>query len=270
MLNDNKYLDKQSAYNDLKNLDIIYTEKDSSYSDTTTGVYFINKDLIEIFSDNDKQETLIHELVHCIYSNSSTKYLPDYFSEGMAELLTNEYFTTTPFVEEKSYPFEITITKTLCEMVGSDKVLEAYSTGKMSIIEKELEETMNKDDTKEFLNNLNTMFKEYSKNNTIKNNYSQVFNYMDSFFSKKYQDNTEKLEVYIYNKGIIQLLSNSDPGTAYLYYLLNNGFYIKPYFSENLKEKYSDHYFTSYSEASSLKTSGEKTLRKNYDVEING
>lgn len=250
LLNDNEYLDKESAYKSLKKLNIIYTNRNPKYSDTTMGIYLIDKDLIEIF--NKSSETLRHELIHCIYSNNKTKFLPDYLSEGMTEILSNEYFESNPFQEEKSYPFEIAITKTLCEMVGSNKVLESFSTGKMSVIEKELENTMDSKSTKQFLSNLNSMFTEYSKYGYVTNTYQEVYNYMDTFFTNNYQDDEEKLKIYLYNKEILKLLNTSDPGTSYLYYLVSNGTYVKPYFSSSLKEKYPNTYFINYYEGENI------------------
>ena len=125
IIEDNPHINKKTAYANLKDLNIIYTTRDEEVSESTNGIYLPVDNKITIFTDDKDNTILKHELIHCIFTNTNSYSLPRYLSEGVTELLVDEYFTETPFVEEDCYPYEIAIVKVLCEMVGSDNVLEA-------------------------------------------------------------------------------------------------------------------------------------------------
>lgn len=60
-----------------------------------------------------------------------------FFNEGMNILLTFEYMDNFSLLRTAYYDY-VLITKCLCEIVGSDKMLDAYSTCQMDIVKTEL------------------------------------------------------------------------------------------------------------------------------------
>ena len=243
VIKENPYLDKRSAYENLKNLDIVYTTKDKDDKSTYTGIYYRNENKIEVFNEEDKNDILIHELIHCLFTNNNTYKLPEYLVEGVTELLVDEYYSDNPYIEINSYPYQIAATKILCDMVGSNKVLEAYTTGNMGLIEDSLNKTMDKKETKKFLNNMDTMFKEYNKEGKSSlEPMSEFLEYANTYMDKKYPDGSEVLNSYEYNKEMLILMKNEQPDIEYMFYVNINGYYIKPYFSKKLKQEDTKHY----------------------------
>lgn len=241
IIEDNPYINKKTAYANLKKLDIKHIDRDKNVSDDINGAYLPINNEINIYVEDDDYTILLHEIIHCIFTNSSSYSLPRYLSEGTTELLVDEYFTETPFVEENYYPYEIAMVKILCEMVGPDVVLEAYSTGDMSIICNKLTEVMNEDSAKNYLDLLNKMFEDYNREGKI------VLDDMSTFLATtndyfKAKDGDVRNEAYEYNKELLINLKNKYPTNDYVYYVIENGYYKKPYFSTKLKQKTKKYY----------------------------
>ena len=253
LINENRYLDKTEAYDGLRKLDIVY-DKNADYGKDVMGVYDDYKNQIVIIEDNEENETLLHELVHCTYSDDNYHKLPNFINEGMTELLTNEYFSDNPFLEEKSYPYEITMVKMLCEVIGEDKVLEAYSKEDTTILVDELNKVMQIDNADELLKNMDKLTDSLGNEKEIsEEDVNKVINVFDNYY-KNYDETSIDLEIYLYNKHIIKLLKSDTPYASYIYYLAINGYYVKPYFSEKLKEEYSEAFHAEYTEDISNKT----------------
>ena len=241
IIEDNPYINKKTAYANLKNLDIQHVDRDENVSDDINGEYLPISNEINIYAEDDDHSVLIHEIIHCIFTNSHSYVLPRYLSEGTTELLVDEYFTDTPFVEENCYPYEIAMVKILCEMVGPDVVLETYSTGDMSIICNKLTEVMDEDTAKSYLDLLNKMFEDYNSEGKV------VFEDMSTFLATtkdyfKAKDGDVRNEAYEYNKELLINLKNKYPTNDYIYYVIENGYYKKPYFSTKLKQDTKKYY----------------------------
>ena len=234
------YIDKRMAYANLSKLDICYWYGlvDDSYGD-----YNYNANKINIYSDNKNNDVLLHELIHSLFLNMNTYNLPKYFREGVTELLEDEYFSDEPYWESSSYPYEIAMVKILCDMVGSDTVLKVYTTGDMNEIETELNKYMDSEETKTYLKTVEKLFNQYEKENSTSIDYmSDFLEYTNAFFAKKYFKTNKVYEAYEYNKELLINMKNDDPGMDYYYYLQDNGYYVKPYFSKKLKEKNKKYY----------------------------
>ena len=237
LISDNPYINKLTAYNSLRNLKVEYTNRPDEYDETIQGTYDFDKNTIFIYQEKDKLDLniLIHELIHTIYTNNSTKTLPKYFIEGTTELLVNEYFSTEPYIEKRTYPMEVTMVKILCEMVGPEKVLEAYTKGDMKIISEEISNISGNTKTNIFLKNVESIFENYNNKKIIPDKViKNITNFMNEYFMKKDNVDTDTLERYIYYKSIISLISNSNVYDDYLAYIIDNGYYQKPYFSNEL------------------------------------
>lgn len=245
LIDDNKYINRFSAFSNISNLDIEYVDRPAGVSDSILGVFDLKRCVISIYQPEDEANTeiLIHEIIHAIFTNENTINLPTYLIEGCTELLANEYFARSPFAEFNTYPFEVTIVKMLCEMIGEDNVLKTYTTGDLNIIESELTKVMDSKDVTVFMNDLNNIFSQFEDRQKInEESYNNIINFMDNYYLKKYTD-YDKYDKYLYNRGIIELLNKESPYQDYFEYIRRNGTYEKAYFSTNMKKKFNKEEF---------------------------
>lgn len=242
MLNDNIYLDKKKAYESLKKVDIVYEDNadDYGYYNKIIGIYSKKDNQIKIFEEDNENNVKQHEIIHCIFSVVDNLDLPSFFIEGVTELLTNEYFASNPFIEVKSYPYEITMVKMLADIVGSDVVLETYSKGNINILKEALANKMPNTDIDKFIENIDTVFLTYESKNTVeKEKLKAVIKEFDNYYLELLNDDyTFDYALYEHNREILNLLFTDSPNTFYIEYLTKNGYYTKTYFSTKLKEQY--------------------------------
>ncbi len=247
MFNDNPYLDKERVYHTLLNLDISYKNRPYIYDDSIEGVYIDSLKSIGVFVNDPEKRVLGHELVHSICANDGC--LPKFFNEGMTELLANEYFSDSPFLEFKNYPFEIYAVKMLCDTAGSDVVLKAYTTGDMTGVYETLASYSGTvDEAKKAIDILDKLFLyldgEYDDlpftNDEMTND---LFMYMNSVANSKYGEDTEVFNFdrscYYYNQILLLNVFESKGKDAMSADLQELGVFCKPYFSSKLKAEYS-------------------------------
>ena len=245
IIKDNPYLDKEEAYRSLLNVDISYKNRPIWYDKTVQGVYIHDCESIGIFNDDEEKSTLAHEIIHCIYCNDKTVNLPKYFKEGMTELLTNEYFSDSPFVELENYPFEIAAVKMLCELTSSDTVLKAFSLGDMNIIANGIAcVTGDLDGAVKALEMLDYAFLRYndelkgddviiSDPNDIINQFIPTFR---ECITSKYEENDRRRISYFYNEILFVNIFYEEPYECYVDDLREFGSDHKAYFSSKLKQ----------------------------------
>ena len=248
MFNDNPYLDKERVYHSLLNLDISYKNRPYIYDDSVEGVYIDKFKSIGIFVDDPDKAVLGHEVIHCICANDGC--LPTFFVEGMTELLANEYFSDSPFIEFKNYPFEIYAVKMLCDTAGSDVVLEAYTTGNMNLIYEALASYSGTvEDAKKAIGIFEKLFLflDGKSDNLNFNNdemTNDLFFYLNNVANAKYGDNTEEFNFdrssYYYNQILFLNIFDSKSKDAISADLEELGVFCKPYFSSKLKLEYSE------------------------------
>lgn len=146
IIKENPYLDKKDVYARLKTLDVTRkeekgkTEKKKIWLDDSVVInasYRINLNHLTFYDyPNLTSSTITHEMLHVVYPCSK---LPRAFGEGFAELLNTEYFDD--LVQENhqnSYLQEIAYVKILCEILGSEKVLQIASFDDQNLLEEEL------------------------------------------------------------------------------------------------------------------------------------
>lgn len=267
LLEDNPYLDKTNAYNNLKKLDIIY-DKNADYGKDVMGVYINTDNEITIIEDTPEKGTISHEVIHCIYSHRYIKRLPRFFNEGMTEILANEYFSKNPFKETTSYPYEITMVKILCEIVGEDKVLEAYSKEDMTIVEEELRNKTNISEPKEIIERMESTTTALQNNEKIDaEKVRDIIVFLDRYY-ENIDNNSIEYEMYLYNKNIVKGLYDKTPNIKYICNIVENGYYIKPYFSEELKDKYNNPYHIDYYEDIEGNNDTKKYVKNNDIISI--
>ena len=259
IISENPYLDTEKAEQQLSEIRIRYTNKDNQYSDNTVGVYDYNTNTINMFSDKDKtaKANLAHEVVHGIFHNEKTANIPEFIREGVTQELVDEYLSNVPSYEESTYPFEVTVVKMLCEMTDKDTVLKAYTTGDMRELKMKLSGVMGANETEKFITNIENIFKTYHEGKEVSlEQLASVIKYADSYFVEN-DSNIEKLEAYSYYRGIIQQLGTKEPSVGLNMYLSEKGIYVKPYFSEKLKEKFNGPYYSDYKTASQIRNEHE-------------
>lgn len=241
MIDENPYLDRRQAAHALKKLKIEYNcQRPENLNSTVKATYSNTDYTIRVYDSKEStsDEILLHETVHALFLNYKTVDLPNYFVEGMTELLVNEYISNHPYYEYSTYPYEIMMVKILCELVGEDNVLKTYSTGNMDIIKDKLETIGGTEKTDKFLNNINQIFIDYQAGKTINEvQYNEVLSYLDSYFVYLNENgNEESYNNYLYFRNIISLINTINPNQEYYNYIFYDDDCLdKAYFSKKLK-----------------------------------
>ena len=180
----------------------------------------------------------------------------------MTELLTNEYFSDNPFVEMKSYPFEVTMIKMLCEMVGEDIVLETYSKEDITILENAIKEKTGLSNPHEFIDYIDSVMTALEDEKDIdKDKLSSIINTFDEYY-KDFDNDSIEYEMYKQNRKIIKFLESDVPFAAYDCEIVINGYYVKPYFNQDLKDKYPYPFHTDYYQDIESKNDHKKYVKQ--------
>ena len=257
LINDCNYIDKDKAYRDLSLLKIKYTKRKIGVSDNVMARYLFPQNTIEIYDNNLDNDVLFHEMIHCIFRNEKTYNLPIFISEGVTELLENEYFSDKPYLETNNYVFEVALTKVLCELVGSDNVMLAYSTGDINYITRELEKNSNKDikDINKLFNKLDVIFDDSNK--LDKELYDEFYSLLEEVYKNKENEFGFDSLNCKYLMNVFNTISYED---RYLYYydcLDKLGVSTKTYINSNTRN---DNYTFEISDNET--NENNKTLRK--------
>lgn len=248
MIKDNPYIDKEQAYRSLLNVEVNCEKRPSDVKNNVQGCYDYSLVDISIFVDDPDNRILEHEGIHCIYDNRETTNLPTFFKEGMTELLVNEYFEDDPYLEIPTYPFEIAAVKMLCEVVGSDKMLEAYSTGDMDIVINELAKFNGSvEDSRKVIDTFEKILSVSRGDNTDMYEDDEVSDLLltmwDSVQTKYSDDSKQSMECISNYDNYERLFGSvfySEPYVVYASYIVDFGIVEKPYFSSKLKEEYNN------------------------------
>ena len=232
LINNNQFIDKDKAYRDLANLKIKYTNRDDKLDSSISGRYNYLNNTIEIYEDNYSNDVLYHELIHCLFNNENTKDLPNFFAEGTTELLENEFFSPSSYLEENSYIYEVILVKTLCELVGSNNVLIAYSTGNINYVTNELcnNSSYNLSDVNKIFNDIDNLFKE---DNIDKESFNNAISLLNEVYNSKINDsNFDKVNCkYLIN--LLNGIASESKYVTYFYNLEKMGASSKLYFNKN-------------------------------------
>ena len=243
LLKDNSYMNVSLAATSIENMDITYDNIRTIQPEKVKGFYSYKDNAIQMFTSKEdtSSELLFHEYIHALFLNQYNYNLPNYLKEGVTELLTNEYFSENPFVEEKSYAFEINTVKILCEMVGRENVLNAYTTGNQYVIKEELLKILDEEQVNILLNNFEIIHEDFSKGGCIDSiRINQTLDLMDLYFSKKQEmtNDNSMINRYQYSREIFQMMNSETAIMDYLRYIYTQGVITKPYFSKDLIQKY--------------------------------
>ena len=237
MFYDNPYLNREKTYENLSDVDIKYSGLREISAFDVLGNYDYTSNEIRIY-ENEKS-VRGHEITHCIYNVKPNK-IDVYFSEGMAELLYNEYFDDIPFLEVKSYPYEICAVKMLCEICGSDLVLKAYSESNMHLLANEITKYSNRGDAYKNLMLLDDLLTDYETNAkaTHYTDYDKMYDFFESVLIAKYGENGMEHNAFNYYKTLLNTIYSENNIMDYLDTIKTVGIGVKAYFNEDLKRDY--------------------------------
>lgn len=243
ILKDNSFINKEEAYQSMLNVIVFYRDRPLTFNDNVEGVYLYPYESIGIFVDDSEYKVLVHEFIHCIFSNEYTANLPSFMKEGVTELLSNEYFSDTPYIELSNYPFEVAAVKMLCDVTSPEIVLEAYSTGNMDLIIDSINEIV--DDRKLVVRAIDMLDYSIRKFNGELSNDEEVINDKNKIVNEflpvfrgcvdyKYgKDSYEKISYY-YNELLFSNIFDENPYDMYYEDLLEFGMDKRAYFSSKL------------------------------------
>lgn len=240
LIRENPYINKKEAYSSLMKVDYNYISNSDS---DVNGKYSFSKERVDIYNEDSQLNTFKHETIHVLFHNKITDKLPKFFAEGMTELLENEYFTSDPYLEEESYPYNVIIVKMLCELTSSDTVLKSFSTGNMDYIYKDISKFSNYsvNDIEKYFSKLDKLFKEIDSDKKIKSSdYSDLIIFFDDLYASKLENDSFDDLQYNYLYTIFNGIFSEKKYIKYFEFLEKFGVSTKIYFnSKYIDEDYS-------------------------------
>lgn len=266
IIEENSYLNKKGSYITLNDLEYIQKEKPEEVEENVLAQFLPVDNLIEYFysKNNDLQYNIYllhHESIHAVFDQNPPLYfhLKDTeksLKEGITELLNREYLGNDPYsmyngvYDNYNYIYipNIISVKLLCDLIGSDKVLEAYTKGDQNIIYEALENIKGtKKEAETFIKNLDDILYTFAKNNykTLKRN-PEIENTINQF--REYQNelikiNKDKIKIkdqliFDYNLTILRYMYGEKDWSEEYWQLVHEiGVPEKAYFCEELKNK---------------------------------
>ena len=199
----NDYLDQKDILNSFSSLKIVITSNDkllTNTSDNIIGRYDQETNTLYLKEGLDEDvlnTTIFHEFLHFLsksgfVSTSFNKngYIGDALNEGMTQLLVNEHFKNQLFV----YSNEVSITKALVEMVGSDFMRECYFSHDLDSLIDELSKYVSHEDVISLLKNMDNAKIAY--NDEDRNNYAsfnrKCWDIIGNIYMNKFGKDIEK------------------------------------------------------------------------------
>ena len=224
LIRDNPYLTKEFSYRALSNVDIIHRQRPIYTKESILAeyhhfelLYFYHND-ISIYN-NEYDNILEHELIHCLLSNYKNVCYPDFITEGLTELLTIEYYEDNNTENIVCYPYEVLLTKILCEIVTEDTVLESYTKGNMNLIYEKLKKLDDTKNPKEFINDLEKIIKDIHKGKKIDANKIEKLHYTLARYlllSTNINELEEKYVLYDYYLQLFDYIKEENPMEYYV------------------------------------------------------
>ncbi len=247
IIEDNPYIDKEYAYNSLLNVNIQYKERPTYKKKEVVGEYNNERILNYTYNDiliynTDYENVLEHELIHCLLLTPKNDIFPCFITEGITELINDEYFSNNPYIELECYPFEILVIKMLCEITTEDIILKTYTTGNINILYNELLKIDRNTSPEKLIQELELLLNDFKENNKINiNQVKKLHNQLLKYFIYSKKLNQEKnSKVFSSYLKLFDCLKEKDPYYNYVKIIEENGYISKSYFNKDLtsnKEK---------------------------------
>lgn len=240
LFEENPYMDKEATYTSLLNVNVIREERPEDIDEDVAGCYYLDDYRIEIFEE-EEQDVICHEGVHCAFSTDENSTIPRFLKEGVTELQSKEYYTKDPYYIDR-YPYEIAFVKVLCELVSPEKVLQTYTTGNMDIAYSELSR-YHGGTKKEAATAIKCISEaldkvdETDKGVTLSKEHEEAIDYFNQCMTNKKENVAEFLSLdYFYNLELFNSIFSDKPLETYKNTLSYYGIIDKAYFSKDLKE----------------------------------
>ena len=156
--------------------------------------------------------------------------------------MNNEYYSENPFYEDSIYIYEICYVKILCNLLGSDTILETYTKADINILIDELEKiTKDKFIASKIAYLDDKQFEKEKVNETDKKYIKDTLNIIKELMNKKIKDTEEidedlikSYESLYYNIGLYETCLENDYYKHYINYIEKNGLDEKAYFNKEL------------------------------------
>lgn len=246
-----KYINKEELYKNWINIDIKYPNK--KINESLCGIYYINENCIKIY--DNKESTKNHEGIHSVFTYSpDVKYYSRSISEGVPELINKEYCSDDPFVADDTYIYEMVYVKMLCDIVGKDKVLEAFAKKDLTVVSKAMAKCGGSEE--DALNVLLVLEDTLDKLNEMENGGSVVLSYsfdeiglalskLDDYYIINMKD-LSTFDSYVYNRDLFGIMFYGKGQEGYLDFIKQNGVLEKAYLSSELMNEYPNTNIVSY------------------------
>lgn len=169
------------------------------------GTYNSILNTVNFYDNCDDESVLVHELIHASGSLSN-----EYLNEGMTELLSIEYNDVDDHYH--AYNQNVYIARLLCELIGPDKMFEAYSNDDIEIIYDELSKLSGtKKEAKDLIGEIEKTHQNYYEMNEEQKNYviKVMLDFEPYISAKKLDPNTTSEDAEIldtYRNEVINLM----------------------------------------------------------------
>lgn len=229
--NDNPYINREDIYQNILNVNARFALRQSLHEEENVlAVYLPDYRDIVYFHLFPSIGTIAHEDGHSI----EAKNLPRWLAEGMLELIVSEYFSEVPFLLTDIYPYEVSLVKFVCELIGTDKVLQAYTEGKVEIIYEKMDEMIGEEISEKVLGNVDWWLQNRHRKEFLTEEELQAVKYsleklLDYLEPEEYQTNHS----YQYHLGVVISCYTDEFGSLNEW---KNLTYCKSYLSSYLKQ----------------------------------
>jgi len=162
--NDNPYINREEFYENMLNVNARFSLRGAlDKEENVLAIYLSNYRDIVYFELFPSVDTMAHEDGHCIHE---CKNMPNFIVEGIDQLIVSEYFSETPFLLTTIYPYQVSFVKLLCEMIGTDIVLQSYTEDKPELIYNALDNLIGKENhAKGIIEDLDACMENYRRYN---------------------------------------------------------------------------------------------------------
>lgn len=252
-LEGNPYLSIKDSYYNLKNLQVYYISR--SQNKHVLGEYHTQQNYITMYNCNNydshqNASTLWHEGMHMFSSNGKDSgfkkfdvwkgkicSLGDSLSEGVTQILVEEYFDQRANGITYTYQEETLLVKFIAELIGADVLLYGYSTHDIDIVVEKLgmldgdpEKAHRLIELMDQMTAISKMGIRLEKADLLDSYKEQIYSILQEYYKIKVEENAGKASVLTYLLEAFRHIEYTfSPVYCYQFH--------KAYFSEQLKQQ---------------------------------
>jgi len=261
LIKETPHPNKEDTYHTLKTIECVLSKEEPP--EAMTARYNDFKNEIEYFNINPSYYELSHEDIHGIFrSTKLINTMPQFLKEGMAELLSREYVGTDPYSPFHSdfydntsivYQPEITSVKLLCELVGVEKMKEAYARDDVDILYSALADNYkDKKEARKLITGLEDLINKLKRNGYLEplEQEKKIFTLLEEYKENSVafpKDDFISQPACSYYIDLLKCMYGPDYVEKVESFIRENGLFERAYFCEALKEDASNN-FISYAD----------------------